>query len=99
MCVIKNCLSLCCLSVCFYFDSENFKEKGSRQEKKQMPRTLVLDPLIKFGRNMGAVHVAPYVREVTGELRGEWVDEHWVAAGIQILMIFFIGINEYNDPL
>ena len=27
---------------------------------------------IKFGRNMGTVH--PYVGEVTGELRGNWVD-------------------------
>ncbi len=41
---------------------------------------------IKFGRNMGTVHVRPYVGEVTGELRGNWVDARRVAAGIQILM-------------
>ncbi len=41
---------------------------------------------IKFGRNMGNVHVCPYIREVAGELRGKWVDARWVAAGIQILM-------------
>jgi hypothetical protein len=41
---------------------------------------------IKSGRNMGTVHVCPYVKEVTGELRGNWVDACWVAAGIQILM-------------
>jgi hypothetical protein len=41
---------------------------------------------IKFGRNMGTVHVCPYVGEVTGELRRKWVDAHWVAAGIQVLM-------------
>jgi hypothetical protein len=41
---------------------------------------------IKFGRNMRTVHVRPYVGEVTGELRGKWVDACWVAAGIQILM-------------
>ncbi len=45
MCVVKNCLSLCCSSVHFYFDLESFEEKGSRQEKKQMVGTLVLDPL------------------------------------------------------
>ncbi len=37
---------------------------------------------IKFGRNMGTVHVCPYFGEVTGELSGEWVDARWVAAGI-----------------
>jgi hypothetical protein len=31
---VKNCPSLCCLSVRFYFDSESFEEKGSRQEIK-----------------------------------------------------------------
>jgi hypothetical protein len=41
---------------------------------------------IEFGRNMGTVNVCPYVGEVTGELRGNWVDARWVAAGIQILM-------------
>ncbi len=41
---------------------------------------------IQFGRNMGTVHVHPYVGEVTGELRGNWVDAHWVAAGIRIQM-------------
>jgi hypothetical protein len=41
---------------------------------------------IKFGRNMGTVHVCPYVEEVTRELRGKWVDACWVAAGIQIMM-------------
>ncbi len=43
---------------------------------------------IKFGRNMGTVHVHPYVMEVTGELRDNWMDAHQVAAGIQILMNF-----------
>jgi hypothetical protein len=41
---------------------------------------------IKFGRNMGTVHVCPYIGEVTGELWGNWVDARQVAAGIQILM-------------
>ena len=41
---------------------------------------------IKFGRNMGAVHVCPYVGEVTGEMRGIWADARRVAAGTQILM-------------
>ncbi len=41
---------------------------------------------IRFGRNMGTVHVRPYVGEVTGELRGIWGDACLVAAGIQILM-------------
>jgi hypothetical protein len=41
---------------------------------------------VKFVRNMGSVHVCPYTGEVTGELRGNWVDERQVAAGIQILM-------------
>jgi hypothetical protein len=35
---------------------------------------------IKIGRNMGTVHVCPYVGEVTGELRGERVDARQVAA-------------------
>jgi hypothetical protein len=29
---------------------------------------------VKFGRNMGTLHVCPYAKEVTGELRGDWVD-------------------------
>jgi hypothetical protein len=37
---------------------------------------------IKFGRNMGTVHVCPYVGEITGELRGKLVAAHWVAAVI-----------------
>jgi hypothetical protein len=41
---------------------------------------------IKIGRNMGTVHVRPYIGEVTGELRGKWVDAHWVASIIQSLM-------------
>jgi hypothetical protein len=41
---------------------------------------------IKFGRNMGTVHVCPYVGEVTGELRGKWVDARQVAAIIKRLM-------------
>ncbi len=41
---------------------------------------------IKFGRNMGTVHVCPYIGEVTGELRGKWVDAPWVDAVIQSLM-------------
>jgi hypothetical protein len=41
---------------------------------------------IKFSRNMGTVHARPYVKEVTGELRGKWVDARWVTAGFQILM-------------
>jgi hypothetical protein len=41
---------------------------------------------IKFCRNMGNVHVCPYVGEVTGELRGNWVNARQVATGIQILM-------------
>jgi hypothetical protein len=40
----------------------------------------------KFGRNMGTVHVHPYIGEDTGELRGKWVDACQVAAGVQILM-------------
>jgi hypothetical protein len=38
---------------------------------------------IKIGRNMGTVHVCPYVGEVTGELRGKWLDAHWTAAIVQ----------------
>jgi hypothetical protein len=38
---------------------------------------------IKIGRNTGTMHVRLYVGEVTGELRGKWVDAHWVAAIIQ----------------
>jgi hypothetical protein len=42
---------------------------------------------IKIGRNMGIVHVRPYVWEITGELRGgTWVDAPWVVAIIQSLM-------------
>ncbi len=29
MSIVENCLSLCCLSVHFYFDLESFEEKGS----------------------------------------------------------------------
>ncbi len=29
---------------------------------------------IKIGRNMGTVHVCPYVGEVTGDLRDKWMD-------------------------
>jgi hypothetical protein len=42
---------------------------------------------IKFGRNMGTVHICPYDGEVTRELRGTWVDAHRVAAGIQIQIL------------
>jgi hypothetical protein len=36
---------------------------------------------IKIGRNMGTVHVHPYVGEVTGDLRGgTWMDACRVAA-------------------
>jgi len=35
---------------------------------------------IKIGKNMGTVYVCPYAGEVTGELRGERVDAHQVAA-------------------
>ncbi len=41
---------------------------------------------IKLGRNVGTVNICPYVGEVTGELRGNWVDVQWVAAWNQILM-------------
>ncbi len=41
---------------------------------------------IKFGSNIGTVHVRPYIGEITGELRGKWVDACWVPAGIQIPM-------------
>jgi hypothetical protein len=41
---------------------------------------------IKISRNMGTVHVCPYVGEVTGELRGKWVDARLVAVVIQSLM-------------
>ena len=41
---------------------------------------------IKFSMNMGTVHVCPYIGEVTGELRGNWVDSHQVDAWIQILL-------------
>jgi hypothetical protein len=54
---------------------------------------------INFDRNMGTVHVCPYVGEVTGELRGNWVDARTVAAGIQILMNFVNGINKYNGHM
>jgi hypothetical protein len=35
---------------------------------------------IEIGRNMGIVHVCPNIGEITGELRGTWVDAHQVAA-------------------
>jgi hypothetical protein len=41
---------------------------------------------IKIGRNMVAVHVCPYLEEVTKELKGKWVDACLVAVVIQSLM-------------
>jgi hypothetical protein len=45
MCIVKNCLSLYCSSVCFYFDSERLQRKWFPPGKKQMAGSLVLDPL------------------------------------------------------
>jgi hypothetical protein len=35
MCVVENCLSLCCSSVCFYFESERFRRKWFLPGKKR----------------------------------------------------------------
>jgi hypothetical protein len=34
MCIAENCLSLCCLSVCFYFDLERLQRKWFPPGKK-----------------------------------------------------------------
>ena len=47
MCIVKNHLSLCCSSVCFYFDLERLQRKWFLPGKKQMMGSLALDPLIK----------------------------------------------------
>jgi hypothetical protein len=53
MCVVKNGLSLCCSSVCFYISiRRGFKENGSRQKTKQMAGSLVLDPLVGYTRKV-----------------------------------------------
>jgi hypothetical protein len=45
MCIVKNRLSLCSSSVCFYFDSEMLQRKWFPPKKKTAGK-LVLDPLL-----------------------------------------------------
>ncbi len=49
MCVVKNCLSLCCSSVYFYFNLQRLWRKWFPPGKKQMTGTLVMDPLVLGG--------------------------------------------------
>ncbi len=80
---VKNCVCLCGLPSAVGYVVGTSKKCLQIFHDEDMSKAEVN---IKFGRNMGIVHVCQNVREVTGELRGNWVDAHQVAAGIRLLM-------------